>query len=126
MEPDDDHGSDLSRSAALHGRPTAIELLEAAKEFLASEVLPATEGSVQFHTRVTIRLLDTVARELLVGPGQAEQHTERLAQLGYGSDDDLVEAIRSGRHDRLLRELAGALEPDVRAKLEVANPQYLN
>lgn len=126
MEREHHDVSDCSRSADLHGRPTVIELLQAASDFLATEVVPATEGSVQFHTRVTIRVLDTVARELVLGPGQAERHSELLTRLGYQSDHDLSVAIRAGRHDRQLRELARALEPDVRAKLEVANPRYLN
>jgi hypothetical protein len=112
------------QSAALHGRPTVLELLDAAREFLANEVLPATEGSVQFHTRVTVRILDTVVRELELGPEQADRHAALLARLGYQSDRQLVEAIRAGRHDARLSELAGALLPDVRARLEVANPLY--
>jgi hypothetical protein len=125
VERHDGVASDLSRSAAQHGRPTVLELLDAAREFLATEVLPATEGSVQFHTRVTIRILDTVVRELELGPEQAERHDELLARLGYQSDQQLVEAIRAGRYDERMSELAASLEPDVRAKLEVANPQYL-
>jgi hypothetical protein len=112
-------------TSGLHGRPTAVELLTAAQEFLSTEVLPAIEGRVQFHTRVTIRVLETVTRELALGPGQAEQHTERLLALGYHTDQELVAAIRAGRHDHELFRLAEALEPDVRAKLEVADPRYL-
>lgn len=126
MERYDRDGSDLSRSAALHGRPTVVELLVAAREFLATEVLATTEGSVQFHTRVTIRILDTVVRELELGPEQVQRHAESLARLGYQNDQQLAEAIRAGSHDRQMSELANALEPDVRAKLEVANPQYVD
>lgn len=125
MDDRHDRASDLDRSAALHGRPTVVELLIAAREFLSNEVFPATEGSVQFHTRVTIRILDTVVRELEMGLEQVEQHSEVLARLGYESDQQLVEAIRAGRHDRGISELASALEPVARAKLEVANPKYL-
>src|SRR5206468_9255181 len=38
-------------SPGLHGRPTATELLAAAQEFLIGDVMPATQGRVQFHTR---------------------------------------------------------------------------
>ncbi|MGH9094385.1 MAG: hypothetical protein ACRDXE_04430, partial [Acidimicrobiales bacterium] len=62
---------DIDMEVALHGRPTAFELVMAAREFLADEVLPATEGRVQFHTRVTIRVLDTVARQLERGRAQS-------------------------------------------------------
>lgn len=70
----------------LYGRPTAAELVEAVRGFLADDVMAATDGRVQFHARVAVRVLDTVLRELA---------------------------------------LAAALEPDVRAKLEVADPRYL-
>jgi Domain of unknown function (DUF6285) len=126
VHPDDDGASDLSRSAALHGRPTAVELLDAVRDFLGTEVLTATEGSVQFHTRVTIRILETVVRELELGPQQVERHAEVLGRLGYESDQKLVEAIRAGHHDREISELSAALEPAVRSKVEVANPKYLD
>ncbi len=115
----------IDMETALHGHPTAVELVEAAREFLAEEILPATEGAAQFHTRVTIRVLDTVARQLQLGRAQSVEHAERLAALGYATDQDLVDAIRAGHHDAKISELAAALEPDVRAKLEVADPRYL-
>jgi uncharacterized protein DUF6285 len=111
--------------AGLHGRPTVAELLVAVREFLAGEVFPVTEGHVQFHTRVAVRVLDTVLRELELGTAQEEAHSQRLAALGYDTDRDLAEAIRAGRYDADIAGLAAALEPDVRAKLEVADPRYL-
>jgi len=111
--------------AGLHGHPTVAELLVAVREFLAGEVFPVTDGYVQFHTRVAVRALDTVLRELELGPAQEEAHGRRLAALGYGTDRELAEAIRAGRHDADISGLAAALEPDVRARLEVADPRYL-
>lgn len=111
--------------AGLHGRPTVAELLVAVREFLAGEVFPVTEGHVQFHTRVAVRVLDTILRELELGTAQEEAHSQRLAALGYDTDRDLVEAIRAGRYDAGIAGLAAALEPDARAKLEVADPRYL-
>ena len=40
-------------------------------------------------------------------------------------EEPLTEAIRAGRYDADISGLAAALEPDVRAKLEVADPCYL-
>src|SRR5437764_6061322 len=34
------------------GRPTASELLEAVREFLTGQVMPATSGQLAFHARV--------------------------------------------------------------------------
>ncbi len=53
---------------APHGRPTASELLEAVREFLTGQVMPATSGQVAFHTRVAANVLGIVARELELGP----------------------------------------------------------
>jgi hypothetical protein len=111
---------------ALHGRPTMAELLDATRAFLAEEVLPATAGRVNFHTRVSIRVLDTVIRQLQLGRQQAIEHATRLRALGYDSDHELVAAIRAGEYDTRIPELAAALEPDIRAKLEVADPRYLD
>ena len=114
------------RSIALYGHPSMLELVEATREFLADEVFPATEGRVQFHTRVSIRVLDTVARQIRLGAAHLADHADRLASLGYASDRELVEAIRAGHFDQRIGELAAVLEEDVRSKLEVADPRYLS
>ena len=111
--------------AGLHGHPTVAELLVAVREFLAGEVFPVNEGHVQFHTRVAVRVLDTILRELELSPAQEQAHSQRLAALGYDTDRELAEAIRAGRYDADITGLAAALEPDVRARLEVADPRYL-
>jgi hypothetical protein len=89
-------------------------------------VVPVTQGSVQFHTRVTIRVLDTVARQLQLEKEALAEHAARLAAIGYASDKELAEAIRAGHHDAAIGALAAALEADVRAKLQVADPRYLD
>lgn len=53
---------------APHGRPTASELLEAVREFLTGQVMPASSGQLAFHTRVAANVLGIVARELELGP----------------------------------------------------------
>jgi hypothetical protein len=111
---------------SLYGHPTAAELVEAAGGFLADEVLAATEGSVQFHTRVTIRVLETVARQLRLGAAYEAAHAGRLGALGYSTDRELVAAIRAGSFDASIGPLAAVLKPDVQAKLEVWNPRYLD
>ncbi len=77
------------------GRPTASELLDAVREFLTGSVMPATTGQLAFHARVAANVLAIVAREMELGPGQAEP----------GTDGDRV---------------ADA----VAARLAVANPRY--
>jgi aminoglycoside phosphotransferase (APT) family kinase protein len=50
------------------GRPTASELLEAVREFLTGQVMPATSGQLAFHARVAANALAIVAREIELGP----------------------------------------------------------
>src|SRR6516162_7111632 len=52
---------------APHGRHTASELLEAVREFLSGQVMPAFSGQVAFHARVAANVLGIVARELELG-----------------------------------------------------------
>jgi phytoene/squalene synthetase len=111
--------------SAPHDRPTMAELVEAVREFLERDVLEATEGRVQFHTRVAINALGMVERELAMGAEQAQAHTARLADLGYEDDAALSAAIRSGELDDRIDEIAGAVAESVLDKLRVANPKYL-
>ncbi|MFI7612241.1 hypothetical protein E1286_03950 [Nonomuraea terrae] len=107
-----------------HDVPTAAELVAAVRDFLQSDVLPAVEGRVRYHTRVAVNVLGMVERELELGPAQAAEHAARLAELGVADDAELAAAIRDGRvpDDG---PLLAVLEQAVRAKLEVANPGHL-
>jgi aminoglycoside phosphotransferase (APT) family kinase protein len=88
----------------LHGRPTAVELLEAAREFLTDDVMRHTEGRLQFHARVTANVLATVQRELELGPAQESRY-----QLGAKPGEDESAFLARSVRDRLL----------------VANPKHL-
>jgi hypothetical protein len=109
-----------------HDAPDAAELVTAVREFLARDVLPAGEGRVGFHARVAVNVLGMVERELALGPAQDTAHAARLAALGVRSDAELAAAIRSGDFDDRDAELQAALRESVRAKLLVANPDYLS
>ncbi|WP_214316599.1 DUF6285 domain-containing protein [Nonomuraea sediminis] len=106
-----------------HDVPTAAQLVAAVRDFLTADVLPAVEGRVRFHTRVAINVLGMVEREIELGPGQARDHRVRLAELGVADDAELAAAIRDGRFDD--SALVDVLRQSVRAKLEVANPGYV-
>lgn len=107
-----------------HDLPTAAGLLEAVREFLAADVLPVTDGRVQFHTRVAVNVLAMVERELALGPAQAAAHARALASLGVADEAELAAGIRAGRFDERLAEVAAAVRATVAAKLAVANPGY--
>ena len=109
----------------LHGRPTAAELLDAAREFLTDTVMGATEGRVSFHARVTANVLGIVERELVLGAGQQARFRDGLARLGAGSPVELCRAIRDGTFDDRPDELWAFLAASVRDRLAVANPKHL-
>lgn len=109
----------------LHDVPSARQLLESVREWMERDVLAATSGRVQFHTRVAINVLAMVERELELGPDQAREHAERLRRLGVESDAELADAIRHGGLDDRLIEVVEAVRADVIAKLRVANPNHL-
>jgi hypothetical protein len=108
-----------------HDVPTAAQLVEAAREFLERDVMPATEGRIQFHTRVAVNALKMVERELDLGPAQAAAHRAALDRLSLADEAALAAAIRSGELDARRSEVLEVLRQTVRAKLEVANPRYL-
>jgi hypothetical protein len=90
--------------------------VEAVREFLERDVMTATEGRVQFHTRVAINALGMVQRELTRGSGNMTVDEERA----------LAAEIRSGALDAQLDALRGPVRESVREKLLVANPGYLD
>ncbi|MEV4383985.1 DUF6285 domain-containing protein [Streptosporangium sp. NPDC049644] len=104
-----------------HDVPSAARLVAAVRDFLESDVLPAVEGRVRFHTRVAVNVLSTVERELELGPAQHAAHRARLDELGFASDAELAAAIREGLDGP---DLLDALTAAVRDKLAVANPGY--
>lgn len=109
-----------------HDRPTAGELVEAVREFLERDVMAATEGRVQFHTRVAVNALGMVQRELELGPEQAVAHQARLDALGFADEAELAAAIRRGDVDDRYDDIKAAVTATVRDKLTVANPKYLD
>jgi aminoglycoside phosphotransferase (APT) family kinase protein len=111
--------------SALHDRPTAVELLDAARGGLGENVLPALEGRSAFELRVALRALGMVGRELRDAPRHEAVRAEALASLGAADEAELAASIRSGALDSRREPLCAALRELVRAKLEVANPRYL-
>jgi aminoglycoside phosphotransferase (APT) family kinase protein len=112
--------------AGLHDRPTMLELLDAARGALGDDVLPALEGRAAFQLRVTLRALGMVGRELGAAEQHALVHAAALARLGVADEAELAAAIRAGDFHGRDAEVLLALRNVVRAKLEVANPRYLD
>jgi len=98
-----------------HDRPTAPELVEAVREFLETEILPALDDHrLKFRTLVAINGLGIAQRELDAGDEGPPLTREQLAELAA--------RIRCGDIPDGALEL---LKEHVAAKLRVSNPRYL-
>jgi Domain of unknown function (DUF6285) len=124
--------------------PTAVDLLGVVALFLENEIVPVTEGSHRFRTRVAANLMRIIAREFQQEESHLRQEVKALAEL-LGKSGPRVETVAEARRQALAlnselcgRIRAGAADDDgfrartlevVRAivenKLEVANPAYL-
>lgn len=116
----------------LHDRPTAAELVAAVREYLERDVMTTTEGRVAFHARVAVNVLGMVERELELGPGQDDtEHARLVALLGHDGTvraltEELARGIRDGSLAASWPDTVAHVRETVRAKLEVANPRYLD
>ena len=109
---------------APHDAPSAVELLEAVREWIDREVIASTDGRLRFHARVASNVLAMVEREIELGPAHAAAHRDRLERLGVADDAELAAAIRDRRFDDRAAELRALLAETVADKLAVANPNY--
>jgi len=128
----------------MQDRPTAIELLEAAAEFVDREIVPAIKGARQFQVRVVANVMRIAAREMQLEDPAVRAEVKALAELlGHDKphlhslDDlhaaatklngELCERIRAGEAEagdfraRTLRFVRQQVED----KLRIANPRYL-
>jgi Domain of unknown function (DUF6285) len=95
-------------------RPTAAELVEATREYLETEILPALDDQrLRFRTLVAINALGIAQREL--------ESTEE-AVLSPEEATELARRIRAGE---IPEGALALLERHVAQKLRVASPQYL-
>ena len=115
----------------MQDRPTAVELLEAIREFLKQDVMPTVEGRVRFHSRVAVNALGMLERELRLGPDLDAADRARLAALlGHDADlatltTELAGRIRDRSLDDRRDDVVAAVRESVRAKLLVSNPGHL-
>ncbi len=128
----------------MQDRPTAIELLEAAADFVEREIVTATSGRVQFQSRVVANVMRIVAREVASEDsmvraevraladllGREHPHVHSLADVSKAAtalNEELSKRIRAGDADSgswrtdVLKVVRAAVED----KLRVANPRYL-
>src|SRR5258708_25617182 len=97
----------------MQDRPTSIELLKAAADFVDRELVPAIEGARQFQARVVANVMRIVAREIQLEDPAARLEVKALARLlgleapHLHSLDDLRKASSSMGDTLGARILAG-------------------
>ncbi len=128
----------------MQDRPTAIELVTAASEFVERELVPIAEGARQFQTRVVANVLKIVAREIEMGETLMRSEVDALAVLlneakphlhttsdvraaAVKMNEILSEKIRKGEidHDPARADAMKVVRQIVEDKLRIANPRYL-
>ena len=116
-------------------RPTAAELVDAVTEFLETDLQPALEGRLAFHTRVAVNALRIVRREMDVGPELDAVRSAGLRELLAPAAPDgastreleveLAHRIREGAFDERRPELMGYLRATLRLQLDIVHPGYV-
>lgn len=114
----------------MYDQPTAAELIAGVARFLREEVAPALAGRVSFHARVAANVLDTVQRELALGPAAVAGETARLKALldqdasTAELEDALCAAITDGKVDAQDPALIDHLWATTLDTLAVDQPRY--
>jgi hypothetical protein len=124
-------------------RPTALELLQAIEQFLDGQVIPATEGTVKFLTRVSVNSLRIVQRELeleedhlvrewegldrLLGEEQRPTTLRELRERVAERNEDLASRIQDGDADdgEWANTVFGHVKQSVHDKAAVADPRLI-
>lgn len=135
----------------MQDRPTAQELLKAARDLCERDLLPALTGRVQFHTRVLVNVLailereweqeepgvraeyvrlqqllelDEVQGEVPAPRHSAEPSFAEIRERVRTANTELAEKIRSGEMDDRFDDVLAALEATTNDKLAIANPNW--
>ncbi len=128
----------------MQDRPTSVELLDAAADFVERELVPTIEGARQFQTRVVANVMRIVAREIKMEDQLVRAEVKTLARLlgrdaphlhslddlraaAAGMGEELTARIRAGDADSggWRGEVLAAVRQSVEDKLRIANPRYL-
>ena len=114
----------------MQDRPSAEQLLAAARNFLNETAMPQLSGQAAFHARVAGNVLDILARELELAPTFNKAEQARLESL-LGESGDLLtlnrilcEKIAAGEMDLSDEKLKTHLIKVTMGKLAIDQPRY--
>jgi len=125
----------------MQDRPTATELLQAAREFCERELGPSLDGRMRFQVRILQNILGILERESLHEEDALRAEWRRLDELLGTSEElpasfaalgsrvrerniELAAKIRAGALDDRSDEVRDVLAETVREKIAIANPDY--
>jgi hypothetical protein len=128
----------------MNDRPTAVELVNAVRQYLEGELLPTlTDARLKFQTLIAANVLSIAERELQTEEAElAYEYQSLLPLLDFDesartlselraavrrANERLCERIREGYYDdpQHFQGLLRVLREFVERKLQVANPRYL-
>jgi hypothetical protein len=128
----------------MQDRPNIRELIRGIYVFLESDLVPALQEPLRFHTRVAANLLKIIERELELEDGHLLDEAERLRQLlasersSANSPDELraeiltlneqlSKRIKNGEADQgpWRTEIMDHIKRTLIEKLEIANPRAI-
>ena len=113
-------------------KPDAMQLLDAAIDYLERELLPTLGGYHRFQCRVTVNVLAQVRRELVLAPNQADAERARLVSLlGHPGERDelsreLAARIRAGEFALDDPALLDHLRRSLVEALRINNPKWID
>src|ERR1700675_1379983 len=96
----------------MQDRPTSVELLEAAADFVESELVPAIQGARQFQARVVPNVMRVVAREIKLEDPLVRNEVKALAHL-LGHDSPHLHSLDDLRAAAV--SMGEELTPGIRA-----------
>ncbi len=105
------------------GDVRATELIEAAVEYLAHDVVPASAGAAKFHARIAANSLSIAIRILDLEPKYARRQADRLHSINL-SDAQLCEHLMAGTVDWTQDKILDHLRLSCLERLAMHQPKY--
>jgi uncharacterized protein DUF6285 len=98
----------------MQDRPTSVELLEAAADFVDREIVPAIEGARQFQARVVANVMRIVAREIQQEDPASRVEVKALARL-LGRDGPHLHSLED------LRKASASMGEELSARIRAGD-----